>query len=430
MILADESFAWKVAGLRQLDRLLLAFNGYVTHADGPGLVPVCVKWADNCPPSLRQLPPSHRLPRLAVSDNLESFISEIEKSDQSVLCLSTHLVVARGGLAQILDDVENTTAPILLLSGVEIAAALSARQDWDAILCGREDSFPNLKITTKWSYLRDPKSIHLAENALLLSTSKSQDGIIARYVNRPISRAVTRLLLRLPITPNQWTLAVLAAPITGSLLLMRGDYLGAAIGAILFQVQSMLDGCDGELARAKYLETPLGSQLDGICDRLATMLLAVGIGVGLSRQPGLTNSLSWFYLLEGLFTALLIGVSETLLQRTTIEESLQEEEAANPYPTYVRGNQEIFNPGDQLKVWAIKNSGMLFLGTHLTSLFVQLTKRDVFNLCFATFILCRRSQWVLHILAFIACGISLMALKSLLGLVFASGQRAPATSED
>ncbi len=430
MIFADESFAWKVAGLRQLDRLALALNDYVTRSDWPGLLPVFVQWADNCLPSQRRLPPSHRLPKLAVGDNLETFASEIDKSDQSVLCFSTHLVVARGGFAQFLDDLETKTAPILLLTGVETAAALRARQDWDATLSCREDLFPNPNIARKWSYLRDPASIHLAEKALLLSTAKPQDGIIARYVNRPVSRVVTRWLVRLPITPNQWTLAVLAAPITGSLLLMRGDYLGAAIAAILFQVQSMLDGCDGELARAKYLETPLGSQLDGICDRLATMLLAIGIGVGLSRQPGLTNSLSWFYLLEGLFTALLIGVSETLLQRTTIEESLQQEKAANPYPTYVRGNQEIFNPGDQLKVWAIKKSGMLFLGTHLTSLFVQLTKRDVFNLCFAIFILCRRSQWVLHILAFIACGITLMALKSLLELVFASERRAAAVSED
>lgn len=433
MVFADESSAWTIAGLRQLDRLALALNEYLSQSDESNVMRVCVSWSGDRSQNERRIPQGRRLARLALSIDVDQFAAGVASGDGQVLFFNTRLVVGRGAFAQILENIEAEDAPVLLVSGSDIPLVrelnlrLTARMTAvQSDVTSRSDE-PGFR---KWFYLRNAKEIRVAEKRLLRSTAKVQDGVIARFINRPISRVVSGWLLRLPLTPNQWTLAVLSAPIAGSILLMRGDYLGAALGAILFQVQSTLDGCDGEIARAKYLESELGSKLDGICDRLATMLLAIGIGVGLSRQSGLTYSASWFYFLEGVLTALLIGVSETFLQRATIEESLEREEAANPYPTYVRSNQRIFNPGDQLKVWAIKNSGMLFLGERLTSLFVQLTKRDVFNLCFALFILCGRSSWVLHILATVACGISLMAVKSLLTMAFATHRRQPVASGD
>lgn len=427
MIFADESSAWKIGGLRQLDRLALALNDFLSQSNESDTMPVCVFWADQLPPVQRRLPQSRKLARLALGDDVEKFTAEMKTRAGQILFFNTHLVVSRGGFAEILDNIEPGDQPALLISESEI----SSIRETNIRLADRMAAMPpDPADFRKWSYVRDRKEIPAAEKRLFLSTAKTQDGVIARWINRPISRVVSRWLVRFPVSPNQWTLALMAAPIAGSILLMRGDYLGAAIGAILFQLQSALDGCDGEIARVKYLESEWGHKLDGICDRLATMLLAIGIGVGLSRQSGLSDFAGSFYLVEGILTALLIGVSETLLQRNTIEEGLAREEPDNPYPNYVRSNQQIFNAGDHLKVWAIKNSGMLFLGERLTSFFVQLTKRDVFNFAFAVFILCGRSRWVLHILAAVACGISVMAMRTLFTMALATQRRPSAPSGD
>jgi hypothetical protein len=433
LIFADESSAWKIAGLRQLDRLALALNDFLCRPNEFNSMPVCIFWSDQPSPDRRRLPQSQKLARLVLSDDVERFTSEAKAGDGQILFFNTHLVVSRGGFAQIFDEIETADAPALLLPGFDISLIRETNlRLTNRMIAQQPDvtSSPDIPGFRKWSYIRDAKEIPAAEKRLFLSTAKTQDGVIARWINRPISRVVSGWLVHLPLSPNQWTLALMAAPIAGSILLMRGDYLGAAIAAILFQLQSALDGCDGEIARVKYLESDWGHKLDGICDRLATMLLAIGIGVGLSRQTGISDSAGSFYLMEGILTALLIGVSETLLQRSTIEESLAREEVDNPYPNYVRSNQRFFNAGDHLKVWAIKNSGMLFLGERLTSFFVQLTKRDVFNFAFALFILCGRSRWVLHILAAVAIGISVMAMRNLLTMVFATQRRPPAASGD
>src|ERR1700758_2132581 len=91
---------------------------------------------------------------------------------------------------------------------------------------------------------------------------KSQDGIVSRYLNRPISRRITRLLLRFPITPNFWTMSIFPLLIVASLFLLRGDYAGFVIGCATFQIYSILDGCDGEIARAKNLVSRFGEKLD------------------------------------------------------------------------------------------------------------------------------------------------------------------------
>jgi CDP-L-myo-inositol myo-inositolphosphotransferase len=95
-------------------------------------------------------------------------------------------------------------------------------------------------------------------------------------LNRPVSRLVTRLLLRFPTTPNGWTLLIFAIPIVASLILLHGTYWALLWGLVLFQIFSVLDGCDGEIARAKFLESERGRRLDDLFDILSNILLVVG----------------------------------------------------------------------------------------------------------------------------------------------------------
>src|SRR5207247_3602585 len=111
--------------------------------------------------------------------------------------------------------------------------------------------------------------------------SKPQDGFVSRFLNRPISRHITRFLLKFPIHPNAWTISIFVLPLIACLFLVRGDYVSLVIGAVIFQVFSILDGCDGEIARAKNLESKFGERLDYFCDFTASLLYVLSLVVWL-----------------------------------------------------------------------------------------------------------------------------------------------------
>src|SRR5947207_1279278 len=102
--------------------------------------------------------------------------------------------------------------------------------------------------------------------------SKPQDGFASRFLNRPISRRVTRLLLKFPIHPSAWTILIFFLPLIACVFLVRGDYLSVVIGAAIFQAFSIFDGCDGEFSRAMNLESKLEERLDQLCIVIVVML--------------------------------------------------------------------------------------------------------------------------------------------------------------
>ena len=117
-----------------------------------------------------------------------------------------------------------------------------------------------------------------AKSGFCAAAESRQDGLVSRFINRPISRAISRALLKTSITPSAWTLAIFVLPLAGAAFLARGDYASVIAGLLVFQCYSILDGCDGEIARAKYLESSRGGELDTWCDNLGTMLLLLSCG--------------------------------------------------------------------------------------------------------------------------------------------------------
>ncbi len=385
---ADESADWKVAGLRQIDRVVLALNEFFVHLNVPGPIPVLIRGGNYAITSAQGL---ERL-------NFTSDRSQITEGE--VFVTSTRFVFERGSLASAF-----TTSSEGLLPGLIISPENTLDQSQNLQAIGNEGV-----ANRSWIYLRNHSDIAHATSHLLRSTGKSQDGLVSRLINRPLSRALSQILIRLPASPNQLTLLFMLLPIAGGLFVLRGDYFGFAIGTILFQLHSAVDGCDGEIARIKYLESDFGSKLDAVCDRLSTLCFAVSLGFGLARHFGNADSIRWVYAAEGLIAAVLIGVAETLLTRHHIEDDGALEH--DDYGRFVSANRQTFNKGDQLKLWMIRGTGMLSLGEAATSVFGELTKRDVFNFVFMLLALCGLAQWVLHILAVCACLIVLLAVKA------------------
>jgi phosphatidylglycerophosphate synthase len=111
-------------------------------------------------------------------------------------------------------------------------------------------------------YVRASADLTPARNRLLRSLVKESDGFMARHVERPISLQISRWLATTNITPNQMTLISLAFGVIGAPFFLSAQPLWQTVGALLFLAHSILDGCDGELARLKYQESRWGGLLD------------------------------------------------------------------------------------------------------------------------------------------------------------------------
>ena len=127
-----------------------------------------------------------------------------------------------------------------------------------------------------------------AVRRILLATAKPSDGVISRWTNRPISQRISAaLLLIVPgIRPTHMTPVVAAVAVVMVLALLTGGATGLIWGGVLFQVASVLDGVDGELARATYRSSERGAALDTRVDMLTNIGYFVGVAVALTRLYG------------------------------------------------------------------------------------------------------------------------------------------------
>jgi len=137
-----------------------------------------------------------------------------------------------------------------------------------------------------------------AERELLAFLDNPRDGFVDRLLNRHLSRPVSRVLLALPITPNQITVFALLLALAGAACIALPGVTGPVLGALLLQLTAILDCVDGEIARAKVLESEWGEWLDITSDTL--IHVATFLGIAVHAWPHLGGGTAW--LLGALFT--------------------------------------------------------------------------------------------------------------------------------
>jgi len=131
-----------------------------------------------------------------------------------------------------------------------------------------------------WVRVSNRADLRHAERWLLRGLVKDTEGFMSRHFERKISLAVTRCLVRTDITPNQMTAVSVAIGLLGALFFLSSIPAYQLTGALLFLLHSILDGCDGEIARLKYLESRLGGILDFWGDNVVHSAVFVCIGLG------------------------------------------------------------------------------------------------------------------------------------------------------
>ena len=138
-----------------------------------------------------------------------------------------------------------------------------------------------------------------AASTLYGRLAKDNDGYIAR-LDRRLSLVLTRLLLPLPVTPNQVTAASLLLGLLGAWKLASPSAREQFWGATILWFCCLLDGCDGEIARLKHHCTSWGGEFDLLADHIAHLATFVPLPIGAARlHPGRDWSLPGLVLVSG-----------------------------------------------------------------------------------------------------------------------------------
>lgn len=137
-----------------------------------------------------------------------------------------------------------------------------------------------------WQDVDTIPDIHYAEKLLLRSTRSRNDGVIARIINRRISNRISKWLIKTPITPNQISIFNLLLSFFIAWLVAAGKPVNTIIGGILFQLASIIDGCDGEVALIKLKDSKSGAFIDTITDHLSYVAFIIGVTIGAYNASG------------------------------------------------------------------------------------------------------------------------------------------------
>lgn len=129
-----------------------------------------------------------------------------------------------------------------------------------------------------WIDVDDSAAFIRAENSLLSNLhGKTNDGPVSHYINRHLSVQITRRLVNSRITPNQISMFSFLCSALAAWLFSYSWYPPLLLGGVLAQFSSVIDGCDGEMARLTFQKSDYGGWFDAVLDRYADAFLLLGL---------------------------------------------------------------------------------------------------------------------------------------------------------
>jgi phosphatidylglycerophosphate synthase len=242
-----ETSGIQIAGLSLLDRLIVT-------AHRAGCAPIYV---------IGETPPP--VPRARAFGIRITLVSAIPELDGPALLISGGVLVETEDLRQVIErggqlfSADDTPLPVAMTAGEAVLVSAG-------------------KVAT---LITDAASVREAERRLWASLTSSADGIVDRFINRPLGRYLSKILIRFPFSPNQVSIvSTLIGILSG--WFFAGGYLIS--GALILQLSAIIDCVDGDLARVLYKESRLGKWLDLVGDQFVHVAVFAGIGFGLARS--------------------------------------------------------------------------------------------------------------------------------------------------
>jgi phosphatidylglycerophosphate synthase len=134
-------------------------------------------------------------------------------------------------------------------------------------------------LSMRLGHRRDLRRAKLA----LLRHARARSSPVSRVLNERLSLCLNWVLVHTPVTPNQLTVLNMLVGVAGATSVGVGTLGYLALGALLLQVTSVLDCADGEMARAKLMESKYGAWIDTVGDNVIYAAYALGLTVGYAR---------------------------------------------------------------------------------------------------------------------------------------------------
>ncbi len=290
------SFLTKVAGLSIIKRLILTFQ----LAGGRHIIFILPKGCFNI---LKSELADDRIKLSLSLFDINSVTEVLDLVDGDVLFLSTEAIFDRGLLVDLLKtninrgiysifikpalpDLQGNkniiNTDFFLISGDILKdydrddLSKDSVQEW--IL---NSSFLSKIELDKRFYLsiKSKDDIRFAQRGLLKFLRKPSDPFISRTFNRPISLFITRFLMHTSITPNMVTMLTLLISFISIYFIFQEGYIYGILGAFFLHTASVIDGCDGEIARLKYQFSDHGELLDSLVDDFKNGIFIFGMGI-------------------------------------------------------------------------------------------------------------------------------------------------------
>ncbi len=205
---------------------------------------------------------------------------------------------AGGGAAMAAENAIETPAVLLVPAGEPAASGLSKAEDLGPLAARLRDR-GQLRLATTAGALcqrvETPGDALRLERRLLGALVQPTDGFFARHFDRRISSRLSPRLVRLGVRPNTITLVATLIGLAGAAALATPSHVLQIVGALLFIASTILDGCDGEVARLSYTSSDFGRRLDLIGDNIvnAAVFLAIGWNALAADAGPATSRLVW-----------------------------------------------------------------------------------------------------------------------------------------
>jgi phosphatidylglycerophosphate synthase len=246
-------------------------------------------------PSAPSSPPPSKRPALLRATTPEvvgasmrvAGLSVVERSIKQLDSMGLSIIVASDGSCTL----PKYLPPSVILRKVPRPDDLAALRSelGNAVEIGANEVRPSNRSLEGGMKVVDEASRKRAETAIFTELMRGDLGFVAHYLNKPVSFFITRhFLCHLPFTPNHVTIGSAVVGLVGAALIASGNYAFMIWGFFLAHVQSILDGCDGELARVRFQQSAIGEWLDTMVDDGLNILIFAALGIGLYRGGGST----------------------------------------------------------------------------------------------------------------------------------------------